>query len=99
MTTKNPLKSLKNPKGTQAIVENLVLGDLIDKAVMSDLSKRFKEFGTPIVAGISMFLVPFDDQKKPIQSLSFDQPSPNHLKAKRVVITTNFSKVLDKLID
>lgn len=101
----SPLEKLGKPKRTQAVVENLVLSDLLSNSSLNFLKSRLKEFGDLVVGTVEIFIVPPSNKKnvaaeksKRVESLTISQPSPNHLKAKRVVITTTYSKVLDSIL-
>lgn len=102
---KSPLEKIKEPKRTQVVVENLVLSDLFSNSSMNFLRSRLKEFGDVVVGMVEIFIVPAQDKKgipaekkKRVESLTISQPSPAHLKAKRVIVTTTYSKVLDNIL-
>ena len=102
--TKSPLENLEKPTRTQAVVENLVLSDLLNNSSMSFLKSRLKEFGDVVVGSIEIFIVAGQDKKngpdvnKRVESLTISQPSPAHLQVKKVIITTTYSKVLDNIL-
>ena len=96
------LSKVKNPKRTQVVVENLVLGDLLSQDAKKFLNSRLAKYGQPVVASIQLFLVPKKgesvDKKERVESLNFEQPSPAHLEAKKSILTASFSKILDDIL-
>ena len=102
---KSPLEKIKEPKRTQAVVENLILSELLSNSSLDFLRARLKEFGDIVVGTIEIFIIPSHDKKdtpaekkKRVESLTISQPSPNHLKARKVIVTTTYSKVLDNIL-
>lgn len=97
------LGEIKDPKRTQVVVENLVLGDLIKDEITTELEAKFVDFGKPIVTSIQIFLVPEtkEDSKKTdrIESITFEQPSQLHYQSKKTIITSSHNKTLEILLN
>ncbi len=98
---RSPLDNIENPKRTQAVVENLVLSNLLDKGVLRSIKSRLGHFGEPVVASIQIFFVPqkeSDKKGQKIESLFLEQPSPTHLQARKAILTSSFSEIIDNVL-
>lgn len=102
LKSRSVLEKLANPKRTQVILENLVLSDLIDRRTLGFLKERMYEFGKPVVSSIQLYFVSEKkdnvQKKERIESLLIEQPSPIHLNAKKVIITSSHSKLIDNIL-
>ena len=99
--TKSLLDKIKNPKRTQVVIENLHLSELLDENVIKALKDKFLEkYGEPIITSIQVFLVPPEKKvkkegKSRIESLTFEQPSAQHYKNKKVIVSSSLGDVLE----
>lgn len=106
------LENLKDIFKTQVLAKGMVVNELLKKDFLDELkSKLGDEYEDIIAADIRLMLIPrlekpqFKEDKKEViiqlgtnDFIRFEHPSPSHYHDKIIVITSNRTGILDKVL-
>lgn len=107
-------KKMKEPKRTQIISKGLALDELIKEDIVKELKDTFSKEGELVTTFIRFHIIPKERPPevkvkkakegeivigiKSVDHIALDHPTPDHVKDKVVVITSNRNKILEKFL-